>query len=292
MSAFESIGIERDRLGESPIWSVAEQALYWVDIRGQQIRRYDEATGSVTSWQTPSLPGSMGFAEGGRLLVAQKSSLDIFDPATGEFRKVADPAFPDPDLRFNDGRVDRQGRFWVGSMNDATRAPEGHLFRVGADFVPHLVLPGIRCPNSLCWSPDSKRMYFADSDLRTIFVYDFDPETGEVGPPRPLVKVEGTPVPDGCAVDSEGFLWCALYGASQVVRYSPEGKVERIVETPVTQPTSCAFGGKDLRTLYVTTAYQRLSDEELKRQPLAGALLRIGVDVAGLPEPVFSGRAV
>ena len=288
---FQAIGVQRDRLGESPVWSATEQALYWVDIRNRMVRRHDHRTGSVKTWETPSVPGSIGLIGDGRLLVAHKSSIDLFDPTTGSFEKVSDPAFADPNLRFNDGRIDRQGRFWVGSMNDVTRAPVGHLYRLGMDFRLAPVLGGIRCPNSLCWSPDSSMMYFADSDLRTIFEYAFDKATGEVGPPRPLVQVDGPAVPDGCAVDSEGYLWCALYGGGRVMRYSPDGKEDRVVETPVSQPTSCAFGGPDLRILYVTTAYQRLTDDQLAHEPLAGTLLALPVDVAGLPEPTFALNA-
>jgi len=289
---FNRIGETSDRLGESPIWSISEQALYWIDIRGQKIRRYSAASGHIDSWNTPSLPGSIGFCDDGRLIVAQKSSIDMFDPKTGSLTTVASPEFDDPDVRFNDGRVDRQGRFWVGSMNDVTRAPVGHLYRIGADLKPVPMFGGIRCPNSLCWSPRSDYMYFADSDLRTIFEYDFDAVAGEPKAPRPLAEIAGNPVPDGCIVDADGCLWCAIYGAGQVIRYTPSGKIDRIIETPVSQPTSCAFGGADLKTLYVTTAFQRLSEEQLGKEPLAGALLAIELDVSGLAEPLFlsSGR--
>ena len=287
MHEFTCVGTTVDRLGESPVWSQRDEALYWVDIRNPQIRRYDALTGRIDSWTMPSLVGSIGLCTDGRLVVALQTSIALFDPRTGELGQVADPGFDDPAWRFNDGRVDRQGRFWVGSMNDTTREPVGSLFRITREMKPVAVLGGIRCPNSLCWSPDSRTMYFADSDLRTIFAYEFDPGTGQVGSRRPLVTIDGPAVPDGCVVDAQGYLWCALYGGARIVRYAPDGRVDREIGTPVSQPTSCAFGDADRHTLYVTSAAQRLTREQLHDQPLAGRLLRIRLDVAGIEEPLF-----
>lgn len=293
-SEVEAVGDTVDILGESPVWSAEEAALYWVDIRGPFIRRHAAGGGgdgeTAQSWPMPSLVGSIGLCPQRRLVVALRTSIALFDPRTGAFEELCDSAFPDPALRFNDGRVDREGRFWVGSMNDVTRAPEGELFRIAPGAVPQSVLTGIRCPNSLCWSPDGRTMYFADSDLRTIFAYDVEPATGAVTGKRPFASVAAPGVPDGCVVDADGFLWCAIYGAGRIVRYDPSGAEERVLTVPVSQPTSCAFGGEDLSTLYVTTASQRLSDEARAREPLAGRLLRLDPGARGLPEPVFSSR--
>lgn len=285
---FERVGDTVDRLGESPVWSQTDNALYWVDIRGPHIRRFDAAGGAVKSWEMPSLVGSIGLVDTGGLIVALRDRIMRFDPASGALTLFADAANTEPNLRFNDGRVDRQGRFWAGTMNDVTRAPVGELFRIGSDARLAAALDGVRCPNSLCWSPDGRRMYFADSDLRTIFVYDFDAASGTPTGKRVLVGIEGPAVPDGCVVDAEGYLWCALYGGGKIVRYDPAGRVDREIITPLSQPTSCCFGGADYRTLYITTASQRLSEEQLREQPLAGALLRLELAVAGLPESVFT----
>lgn len=285
-TTIERVGDAVDVLGETPVWSARENALYWVDVRDPKIRRYDAATGAVRSWEMPALVGSCGLAGDGRLIAALRTAVVLFDPASGTFDTLGEPHFDDNDLRFNDGRVDRQGRFWVGSMNDRTRAAVGVLYRVDRTGFAPTPMRKVGCPNALSWSPDSTVMYYADSDLRTIFAYDFDPETGEASGERIFARTDEG-VHDGATVDSDGFVWCAIYGAAKVLRYAPDGSIDRTVEVPVTQPTCCALGGADLRTLFITTASQRLDAAEMRRQPMAGGLLSIRVDTPGLPEPAF-----
>jgi L-arabinonolactonase len=191
-------------------------------------------------------------------------------------------------MRFNDGKCDRQGRFWVGSMDDVGRGPVGTLYRFESGRYT-AVLEGIAVPNSLCWSPDGTIMYFADGIDPVIWAYPFDTATGTPGVRRVFARLpDATGIPDGATVDAQGFLWSAHYGGSMVTRYAPDGRVDRVINVPVTQPTSCAFAGPDLDTLIITTASQRLSPEALRSQPLAGALLSIRTGARGCPEPQYA----
>lgn len=285
MTSFTRVGDQTDILGESPIWNEAEQALYWVDIRRPAIRRLDHASGRIETWTMPGLVGSIAFAPDGRLAVALADRIDLFDRSSGGFETVASLDRAAPGHRFNDGRVDRQGRFWVGTMHNVTRAPEGVLYRLEPKRGLVEVISEICIPNSLAWSPDGRTMYFADSLRYAIFAYDFDPSSGEVGDQRVFAKTEPPGFPDGSTVDAEGYLWNAEFNASRIARYSLEGQVERAIELPVERPTSCAFGGPDLDILFVTTASQTMTAEELEAQPYAGALLALPVGVRGLPEP-------
>jgi L-arabinonolactonase len=188
-------------------------------------------------------------------------------------------------MRFNDGRCDRQGRFWVGSMDDIARGPVGHLYRIDQrGCVPMLVKVAI--PYSLCWSPKGDIMYFSDGGEPVIWAFDFDVDTGEVSNRRQFARMAGKGDPDGATVDAEGFVWSVRFGGGALNRFAPDGTLVRIIEVPVTQPSCCTFGGPNFETLYITTARQRLTSEAMAAQPLAGTLMKIDVGVRGLPEPV------
>lgn len=277
------IGDQTDDLGECPVWSAAEGALYWVDIRRPAIRRFVPATGAVETWAAPAMVGAIGLLGGGRLVAALGDGVALFDASTGGFETLCRlPGMP-AGHRFNDGRCDPAGRFWVSTMHNETRGPEGTLFRLDASgLVP--VLTGLRIPNSLCWSPDGATMYFADSLDHAIRAYPYDPATGEPGPPRPFAEVAAPAIPDGSTVDAEGRVWTAEFDGGRVVCRDPAGRTVRAIATPVPRPTSCAFGGEDLDVLYVTTASQFMTEAERAAMPLAGALLAYDVGVRGLPE--------
>jgi L-arabinonolactonase len=284
------VGDTHDLLGEVPVWSVEEQALYWIDVRGPFIRRRDCSTGQVRSWPMPELVGCFALrAEEPGLIVGLRSAVAFFNPATGRLDRVSAPHAAAPQMRFNDGKCDRQGRFWVGSMDDIGRGPVGTLYRFEAGkYTP--VIEDIAVPNSLCWSLDGETMYFADGIEPIIWAFPFDTATGNPGERRVLARLpEGTGIPDGATVDSEDFLWSAQYGGGVITRYAPDGRIDRVIAVPVTQPTSCGFGGADLDTLFITTASQRLSAEALAQQPLAGALLSLRPGVRGCAEPKFAG---
>jgi sugar lactone lactonase YvrE len=262
-----------------------------VDVRQPAIRCFDHAGGDVVTWSMPDLIGSIAFAADGRLVVALPDRIALFEPTTERLETVARLHARIPDHRFNDGRCDRQGRFWVGTMHNITRAPEGVLYRLDRDRGELLTTKsGICIPNSLAWSPDGRTMYFADSLRYAIFAYDFDTASGRMSNERTFVETRAPGFPDGSTVDAAGYLWNAEFNAWRVVRYAPDGRIDRVIELPSERPTSCAFGGPNLDVLYVTTASQWMSESEMAAQPMAGALLAIDTDVRGLPEPRLAAR--
>ena len=282
------IGEQVDILGECPLWNEREQSLYWVDIRRPAVRRLDHASGRIDTWMMPDLVGSIAFIAGeDQLLVALPDSIALFDPATGSLEPfVAAPRVPGH--RFNDGRVDPQGRFWAGTMHNITRAPEGVQYMIDGrqELLP--MRTGICIPNSLAWSPDGRTMYFADSLRYTIFEYDFDAQTGAMSNERPFAESTPPAFADGSTVDAEGCLWNAEFNGGRIVRYTPDGRIERVIPVPAQRPTCCAFGGPSLDILYITTASQNMSPEELAAQPFAGSLLAIDCGIRGRIEPRFA----
>jgi sugar lactone lactonase YvrE len=277
-----------DILGECPTWSEEDQSLHWIDVRGQALRCLNIESGAIRNCPMPEMVGCIAMRAAHEFLVALRSSIATFNPATGAFKTVAGPHAGIPNMRFNDGRCDRQGRFWVGSMNDVTREPVGYLYRLDGNGCVRM-LDLVAVPNSLCWSPDGRTMYFSDGREPLIWAFAFDPATGTLTERREFARLApGNSVPDGATVDDQGYVWSAIYGAGVINRYAPDGILDRVIEMPVSQPTSCAFGGPDLDTLFITTARQRLSQSELAAQPLAGALLAMRLDVRGLPEPKYA----
>ncbi len=285
------VGTQRDILGESPLWDEWEQALFWVDIRRPALHRLDPATDEAETRPMPGLVGSIALAGPGRKLVALAEKVALYDWQADRLETVAELPARIPGHRFNDGRCDRQGRFWVGTMHNVTRAPEGVLYRLDPDGQLIAVLDGICIPNSLAWSPDGRSMYFADSLRHAISRHDFDPETGEMGGARPFVRTVPPGFPDGSAVDADGFLWNAEFNAGRVVRYAPDGSVDRVIRVPTPRPTSCSFGGPQLRTLFITSTSQAMSEAELEADPFAGALFAFDAGVSGIPEPSWAGLA-
>ena len=218
--------------------------------------------------------------------MALPGRLALWDPAAEGFETVAVPPRRRPGHRFNDGRCDRAGRFWVGTMHNETRAPEGVLYRLAdRELVPEIA--GVRIPNSLAWSPDGAVMYFADSLDHAIYAYDFDPASGALGERRVFARTDPPGFPDGSAVDADGHLWNAEFNSGRLVRYAPDGTVSRVVDLPVDRPTCCTFGGPDLEILFVTTTSQNMTPEQRAADPLAGALLALDAGVRGLPEARF-----
>ena len=280
----------RNTLGEVPVWDVAEQALYWVDIEGRLLQRYEPATGAVERWRFDERVCALALRERGGLVLALASGFAFFEPATGEIRRLAAPEAHLPRNRMNDGKCDRRGRFWAGTMDDGLAAPSGALYRLDPDLSCHRMAEGIGISNSLAWSPDDRVFYFADSLRRTVFAYDYDLDSGAIANRRILTDCADQPgTPDGSTVDAEGFLWNAQWDGWRLVRYSPDGRVDRVVALPVQKPTSCTFGGADLRTLFVTSAVWDLAGDALAAQPHAGGVLALDVGVPGLPEPRFAG---
>jgi sugar lactone lactonase YvrE len=279
-----------DQLGESPVWSEAEAALYWIDLRAPALRRRVLASGAETHWPPlPELVGSAALRRRGGLVLGLKSGLFGFEPHTGALSRLLAFGEPHEGNRANDARVDRMGRLWCTTMWDFGLHATGSLYRVDADLRFAALRGDLRIPNGLCVSPGGDTLYFCDTPTRRIEAAALDAE-GRPGPWRVLAEADDTPGnPDGATVDAEGFIWNARYGGGTLARFAPDGRLDRLVRLPVSQPSSCAFGGPDLGTLFVTTARQKLSPEALAAEPLAGRVLMLDVGVKGLPEPAFAG---
>ena len=287
-----SLAVRRENLlGEGPVWDARTGRLYWLDIKGRRLEWLCPASGedggcpveSEVSAVAPRACGEGLLAVGGR-------GVGVLDPETGHFsaRLHAEPERTGN--RANDGNVDVAGRFWFGTMHDGETERSGGVYRLDADWSCRRVLDGLGISNTLVCSPDGSRLYVADSLDQTIDVLAIDPVTGEAGKRAAFAHTRGQGcAPDGSAVDEHGFLWNAQWGGGRIVRYAPDGVIERIVEVPVDQPSSCAFGGQDLSTLYITTARWRLGEEALDRQPWAGSLLAFEPGVRGLALPPFAG---
>jgi sugar lactone lactonase YvrE len=279
-----------NKLGEGPVWCPREQALYWVDIERSCLQRFHPESGAVRRWQLPERIGSLALREVGGAVLALASGFAFFDFASGAIQRLAAPEKDNPRNRFNDGKCDRAGRFWAGTMDDRLSEHTGALYRLDPNLSFDRMATGIGIPNSIAWSPDDRVFYFADTMDRIIYAYDFDRDSGAIANRRVFCTFEDQPGnPDGSTVDAEGCLWNAQWDGWRVVRYDPRGRVERIVALPVQKPTSCMFGGPDLATLYVTSAIWDLDEAALARQPLAGHLLAVEVGIRGLQEPRFAG---
>ncbi len=282
--------------GESPVWSVAEEALYWVDIPGRALHRWS-ATGR-TQWLTAEMPACIAPRTDapGQWIAGMESGLFSIAPQdTGrvEATRLAEVAHAMPGMRFNDGRCDRQGRFWAGTMlmDMAAGARVGRLYRFGQGaHAPSVQQDGFIVPNGLAFSPDGRTMYLSDShpDVQTIWAFDYDTETGTPSNRRVFVDMKPLPGrPDGAAVDADGCYWICGNDAGLVHRFTPEGRLDRSLEVPVNKPAMCAFGGAALDTLFVTSIRP---GGDLSGQPLAGGLFALRPGVQGLPEPGFGGR--
>jgi D-xylonolactonase len=275
-------------LGEGPVWVALERALYWVDINGRKLFRLDER-GELRSWDTPLRIGSLAPRAGGGFVAGTDEGLAFVDLHAGRFGVFANPEADLPDNRFNDGKVDRNGRFWAGTMDNRERQASGTLYRLDCDGSLAAIDRGYRVTNGPAFSPDGRRMYESDSARQVTYVFDLD-EGGEATNRRELARFgRGEGYPDGMTVDAEACLWVAFWDGWCVRRFSPDGELLATVELPVQRPTSCAFGGEDFRTLFITSARRDLEGTELARQPLAGGLFAVDVGVHGIAELPFAG---
>ncbi len=279
-------------IGECPRWHPEENLLYWVDIMEPSVNRFDPATGRNTKWKMPERIGCFGFRRDGGLIAGMQSGIFMVDLEPDlKLSKVFDFEPNNPDTRFNDGRIDPGGRFWAGTVIESMDKRVGSLFRFDPNGNCTRMVDGLICSNGLAFSPDGKTMYHSDSRQDYVWAWDFDQQSGDISKQRVFLQIdiqEGRP--DGAAVDSQGYYWICHVGGWHIARYSPDGKIDRVIGLPAQRPTMCAFGGADLKTLYVTTARNPLSATALAKQPLAGSLFAMRVEVAGLPEPFFGAR--
>jgi sugar lactone lactonase YvrE len=280
----------RDQLGECVLWCTRSQRLWWVDVLSASLHELSWPAGQHRTHQLPFRRlGSIGLRASGGLVLATEQGVFGWHPVRGVGAQLMAPRWDPVTHRLNDGRCDRAGRFWVGSMHDSLFVPDGTLFSIGpaAEAVAHF--DDIIVPNSLAFSPDDRRFYFADTRRYMIWQFDFDIESGRIGNRRPFVDFGLGPArPDGSCVDANGCLWNASFDGGRVVRYTPDGITDTVVQLPVSCPTCVCLGGPDLDTLFVTTASFSLSAEQRLQEPLAGGLFALRVPTAGLAEPAFA----
>jgi len=278
-------------LGEAPIWSPRDNALYWVDILTPSVHAFNATSGATTETKLGSMASVAIPKATGGLLIATPAGLMTLDPESKNLNLLCHPEADRPGNRYNDGKCDRRGRLWIASMDMGTVANRGSLFRVNADGSFKKMDSGFTVPNGIGWSPDDRLMYFTDTYRKTVYVYDFDLMSGTISNRRDFITfntADGRP--DGLTVDEEGCIWIAMWDAWNITRFSPEGQELMRIRMPVPRPTSCCFGGPSLETLYVTSASVRLSEEALRAAPMSGSLFAMKIPgVRGLPEATFAG---
>lgn len=279
-------------LGEGPLWSPGEGALYWVDIYGAVVHRYSPSMGNHDCIEPESAITAMGLWAPGRFVVSVLGGIGFWNVAGG-LEVLHRPEQTRRHIRFNDGAVDPQGRFWAGTMYDGpeTNTPDdGRLFCLAPDRSLKTMEKGLTISNGMGWSLDNKTMYFTDTMRKVIYAYDFDPSTGAIANRRDFIRTPDEPgYPDGMTMDSEGFIWSARWGGWGVTRYDPAGNAVRSIRLPVSNVTSCMFGGPDLDELYITSAWSGLTEEQRRDQPLAGDLFRVRPGVKGLRQNSYAG---
>jgi sugar lactone lactonase YvrE len=277
-----------DQLGETPLWCARTSKLWWLDIERPKLQSFDPATGAHEVFPFNSVyAGSLAICESGGFLVALDNDLFRFDPGNRRLEKFVEVETKGP-TRLNDGRCDRQGRFWVGTMDNGLSQPLGSLYRVDPSGAVTRADQGFIVSNSIATSPDGKTLYYSDTRKYVLWAYDLDIDSGDISNRRVFFDHSADKDrPDGACVDADGCLWNAMFAGHRIVRYSPSGKIDRTIELPVTNPTCLCFGGPDYSTLYVTSATKMIAPEVLAREPLAGAVLALNVGVKGLPEVTF-----
>lgn len=281
----------RTEVGEGPVWDERMGTLYWIDVTGEKLFRYDPKTQENESFDVGQAVGSVALCSGGGLLLALRDGIATFDLEARELKFVAQPEADQLEKHSNDGACDPAGRFWVGTMAFSAEAGAGGLYRLDSDLTCEKVLDGFTIPNGLCWSADGATMYHVDSVPATVTAYDYDVEAGEVSGAEVIIEVDPSMgLPDDMTIDTEGKLWIAHYGGSCVRRWDPEtGSVLQKIDVPASRVTACAFGGAGLRRLYITTATQEMDEEELQREPKAGSLFDVVPGVQGQPVHRFAG---
>ena len=294
MNQAELVCDARNAVGESPIWIAAEQALYWVDIPGRTLHRWQAPTGQHAQFRTAEMIACSAPHSAGGWIAGLESGifkLDVLPDASLSCKPLAPVAHAAPGMRFNDGRCDRQGRLLAGTMSikmdENPGAASVYCYENGSAL--RKLHGGMRVPNGMAFSPDGKRMYLSDShpSVQTIWVFDYDTETGTPRNQRIFVDMNPLPGrPDGAAVDSEGCYWICGNDAGLVHRFTPAGKLDRSLAVPVRKPAMCAFGGAQLDTLFVTSI--RPDNTDLHDQPLAGGVFALQPGVRGLAEPLFN----
>lgn len=284
VSDIELIIDSKSELGEAAIWNYETGELIWINITGEILNFYNPIAGNNKEMFTGQIIGTVVPSESGDVIVALKNGIYSLDPETGTKTYLVNPEENGPEIRFNDGKCDPAGRFWVGTMSLKGIKEAGALYRLDSDTTIHKMIDNVSVSNGIVWSADSKKMYYIDTPTQKVMAYDYNSATGNISNPKVAVDVPpeiGSP--DGMTIDSEGNIWIALWGGSAVGCWNPEtGELLKKIEVPAKNVTSCAFGDSDLGTLYITTARQNSSEKELIKFPNAGGVFKIKPGVTGV----------
>jgi sugar lactone lactonase YvrE len=292
----------RSALAESALWSPKDQVLYWLDQMVPEIHRLDPATGEDVMLDLdlpPQLGGLVPLKNGG-LALAAADGITLLSPDLKRRTNLVNPIAGQPNLSFNDAKCDRQGRLWAGTTDRLESEAIGKLYRIDPDATATVFAEGFVCSNGPSFSPDGKVMYHSCSHERVVNAYDIDPASGTASNRRLFAKFEvDDGVPDGSTVDAEGYFWSTHWGGARVTRFAPDGSIDRVIELPVKKVTSCAFGGRNMETLFITTASIDFQDGSwiymdgagFEADPLAGAIFAVDAGIKGLPEPAFDPRS-
>ena len=280
-------------LGEGALWHATTKQLFWVDIEGKKVHQYRPDNGETRSIDVGERIGTVVLTSGNEAIVALQNGLFRLNLTDESLTLITNPLENMPDIRFNDGKCDPMGRLWVGSMHLSAQPGVASLYRMNSDRTVERVLDDITISNGIAWSLDHQTMYYIDTPTYWVQAYDYEPDTGRITHPRVVIRVpEEVGPPDGMTIDEEGMLWIAHWGGNRVIRWNPEtGEPLATIEIPAPLVTSCAFGGDDLSTLYITTARAGLSDEQRAQYPYSGGLFSIQPGVRGVAAHLF-GQSV
>jgi sugar lactone lactonase YvrE len=279
-------------VGESPLWHPRERRLYWVDIQGKKVHRFDPKNGWNETFELPEIVTCLAFRKEGGLLLTLRKAFAFFDPDFGKLEMLTEVEAGNAHTRFNDGRVDPQGRFWAGTMGDpAWDKPVGSLYRFDPNQTVTQMCTQVICSNGTAWSPGGGTMYYTESFRYAIYAFDFDSTTGSLANRRTFAEIERDlgAFPDGLCVDAEGFVWSNQVGVGRVVRYDPAGRIERQIQLPVPRAVACTFGGDNLCTLFITSARETMTTRQLQEAPLSGSIFAVEPGVAGQAATAFGG---
>jgi len=276
--------------GEGVLWNPADEKLWWADIHGQKLWSYDPVADTAQSFDMPGRVCCFAPRAQGGFIVAFDNRISLFSLEQGETQRLYDFEPDNPDTRLNDGCTDRLGRFIAGGMNEATGEADSSVVSVDERLQVSVLFDGVSCANSTCFSPDGRRMFFADTPTRELCVYDYNEASGSVSNRRVHASFADQPgLPDGSCVDAEGAVWNAQWEGHRVVRVAADGRIDLVIEVPVWKPTCCTFGGPNLDTLFITTSRLGSSAEQLAEEPLSGGLFQVKPGVRGVADSPFRG---
>jgi sugar lactone lactonase YvrE len=280
----------RATIGEGPVWDARENVVWWVDITRNLVHRYDPGSGHDSTIDIGQAVGAVVPRASGGLALAVQDGFAVLDPETRRLDLIAPVEKDQPENRMNDAKCDTSGRLWGGTMAYSEAAGAGAFYRLDTDHSVVRILDHITCSNGIGWSPDDRVMYYIDSGAQQVDVFDYERATGNVRNRRKLISIAADDgVPDGIAVDALGYIWVALWGGAAIRRFAPDGSLDKVLEIPAKQVTSCVFAGRDLTDLYITSACEGLAESELKAYPHSGALFVYHPAVAGQPTNSYGG---